>query len=434
MSQADWDRLQYYSRKINVFFVADNSYDDSLIHPSTYLRIAQLQSSALFPSLRDLHYELDDSSKSHIFLFQSPLLDSISLHEIEGFENTVVGPFLATLSSPTLRRITLSSGRMSVNTFKTSIYHFKQLRSLELLDAVFMDDFGLWEVLGTLPSLTKLNLDINPSYHPAHDPENSNGHSGDSNHFDALEILFITGSFFLIQHLLGFIDSPYLKSLALYPVIDLAYVHEHENEHVDLLTPSMTIVVSKWSQSLKKLDISTSIRMHWQNRVVHRNSKLLTLLSGLHEIQSFNLLDWKMENYNDAVKRLATSWPKLRHLGKDSFNDTFISLSVLRIIAENCSDLRRLEIQLDTSTIPPFDDIFSKSVHHNLEVLIVMGPGDPEDHQPDVITETMQESQIQMARHLDLIFPYLKTIEVQDKKWSWISKLVKLCQDVRRGQ
>ena len=433
MSQADWDRLQYYSRRINVFFGVDNDYNDSLIHPSTYLRIAQLQSSALFPSLRHLHYELEDSSKSHIFLFISPLLDSITLHDIGGFENTIVGPFLATLqaSSPMLRRIVLNSGQMSVDTLKKSIPHFKQLRSLELSDAVFMDDFGLWEVLGTLPSLANLFLDIDPSRHPTHDPEDSNSQSGDPKYFDALETLSITGSVFLIQHLLSFIDSPYLKSLSLYPAIDLVHIQEPRNEPVDLLTPSMTIVVSKWSESLKELNIGTSpLSVVMPNGITHRNSKLLTLLSGLHEIQSFSFFGWRMENYNDALKRLAMSWPKLRDLE----NKIPISLSALRILAENCPDLRLLHIQLDTSTIPPFDDISTKSVRHNLEVLYVMGPGDPEDHQLDAITETMLESQIQVARHLDLIFPYLKTIEVRDKKWSGISKLVKLCQDVRRGQ
>jgi len=269
-------------------------------------------------------------------------------------------------------------------------------------------------------------LDIDPNCHPAHDPENSNNQSGDPRYFDALETLYVTSSFFLIQHLLGFIDSLCLKSLSLFPVID----HDHENEPEDLLTASMTIVASKWSQSLKRLII---VPTPLQNGITHRNSNLLTLLSSLHEIQLFILSGWKMGNYNDAVKRLAMSWPKLTNFGKDPFNQTFISLSTLRTIAENCPDLRLLQIQLDTSTIPPFDHISTKSVRHNLEVLTVLGLGDPRDHQSDAITETTLKSQIRVARHLDLIFPNLKTIEVGEEKWSWISDLVKLCQNVRRA-
>ena len=185
-----------------------------------------------------------------------------------------------------LRRIVLRSGQMSVDTIKTSILLFKQLRSLELSDAVFMSNFGLWKVLGTLPSLANLTLKIEPNCHPTHDPEDSNSQrtSGDFRYFDTLEILFITGSFFLIQHLLGFIDSPWLKSLSLYAVIDIfthIHVSEHENEPVDFLTPSMTIIVSKWSDSLKELTLSLTI-MLWRNCITHRKSILLTLLSGLH--------------------------------------------------------------------------------------------------------------------------------------------------------
>ena len=168
MSHADWDRLQYYSRKVRVFTKIDTDYPQ--VHPSTYLRIAQLQSSALFPCLRQLYYNLDDSSiVSPIFLLLSPLLDSLKLLNIRGLENIIVGPILATLqvSSQMVSRISLHNGHMSVDIFKKIIVHFKQLRSLELSDAVFMSDFVLWEVLGTLPSLADFTLKVfNLESHP----------------------------------------------------------------------------------------------------------------------------------------------------------------------------------------------------------------------------------------------------------------------------
>ena len=129
MSQEDWDRLQYYSRKVKTFSAMKGH--DLQVHPSTYFRIAQLQPPGLFPSLRHLRYYLTDISISHIFLFLSPLLDSLELNDIRDLGNTVVGPFLATLSSTPqmLRRIqiVLSSGWMSVDTLKTSIVNFKYL-------------------------------------------------------------------------------------------------------------------------------------------------------------------------------------------------------------------------------------------------------------------------------------------------------------------
>ena len=423
MSQADWDRLQYYSRKVKFF--SSNSGINAQVHPSTYIRIAQLQSSALFPSLRRLHYNLDDRSISHIFLFQSPLLDSLELFNIRGFENTIVGPFLATLPSQILSRIVLDTGRMSVDILKKSIVRFKQLRSLELSVTVFMSDFVLWELLGTLPSLANLTLKaINPASHPAHVPENSNSQTGGPKYFEALESLCVTGSFFLIQHLLGFIDSPCLKTIKFYPVINhVLNEHEH-NEPDNLFTPSMTIVASKWSQSLKNLLIHSS-----SSGTAHRYAipKCLMLLTDFHEMQTFQLKGGKMENMDDDVRSLVMSWPKLIFL-RLPLSQTFVSLSTLRIIAKNCPALRFLSIRLDASITPPFDTS-SKSLHHKLEVLTV-GKVQPS------IAPTSLKCQIEVARYLDLIFPYLKSIEMHPDNvtWSGIRDLVKLCQDVRRGK
>ena len=88
------------------------------VHSSAYFRMAQLQSSALFPSLRHLYYNLGETSMLHIFLFLSPLLDSLELYNFS--EDTVFFlSFLATLSSPMLSRIVLRNGKkMSVDSAK----------------------------------------------------------------------------------------------------------------------------------------------------------------------------------------------------------------------------------------------------------------------------------------------------------------------------
>ena len=91
--------------------------------------------------------------------------------------------------------------------------------------------------------------------------------------------------------------------------------------------------------------------------------------------------------------------------------------------------MRNLDIDLDLDTIPPFDDISSKSLCHNLEVLNVRGV-----HQSITQWQISLERQIQVARHLDLIFPCVKNIYVGDVNWLGIRDLVKLCQDARRGQ
>ena len=414
MSHADLDRLQYYSRKVKFF---EYTAEDDRVHPSTYFRIGHLWSSALFPSLRHLHYHLNGMSISHIFLHLSPLLDTLTLDNIGGFESTAVGPFLATLSSSSqmLRRIVLNTtGDMSVGVFEKSFINFKHLRSLELSCATFMTNL-LWEVLGTLPSLENLTLVANnpaslPSPTPTHAPENSNCQSSQSGgptgrYFEALESLHVTGSFFLIRRLLCFISSPCLKSIEVHPVINQV---RDESEPEELFTPSMTIVASKWSQSLKNFAISSIDKKHYTF------SKLVIFLKDFHNIQTFRI-DWRMKSWDD-LQCLLTSWPKL---GTLNLNQTFITLPTLRLIAEKCPELRHLHIRLSTFTIPPFP---SESLCHNLEVLTV-GDG----HLP---SETTLECQIKVTRHLDLIFPYLKSIEVpEDVFWLGIRDLVHLCRD-----
>ena len=289
-------------------------YDDPQVHPSTYVRIAQLRSSALFPSLRRFHCYVEDSHISYIILFQSPLLDSISLSNIDGYENTVVGPFLATLSRTPqmLSRIVLDSGRMSVDILKKYFVHLKQLRTLKLSDAVSMSDFSLWEVLGMLPLLGNLTLEAsNPVSHPAHAPENSNSRSGGLRYFDALEKLSIKGSSFLIQHLLGFIDSPRLNSIE---ISESSVIRHAQNEHVepeDFFTLVITIIASKWSQSLKNLDITGN-----SMRCIHPISKVLSLKKDLHNLRTFCLWNLRMGN-------------KLKTLRLPLGGNQFISLSTL---------------------------------------------------------------------------------------------------------
>ena len=423
MSQKDWDRLQYYSRKVK-FFGSDSAMNvvHPRIHPSTYFRIGRLRSSVLFPSLRQLQYFLDDGSVNHIFLFLSPLLDSLELFNIKGFENAIVGPFFATLSSesPMLRQIILRNGQMPVEVFKKSIVHFKQLHSLELSDAVFMSDFALLEVLGTLPSLANFTLVANdPASHPSHAPENYYSKSGGPKYFLALEHLRVTGTFFLIRHILISIDSPFLKTIYVRPVIVKHARNEHEPE--DLFAHSMMMVSIKWPQSVEKLIIHSSPNNTPKHSAM---SKRLISLMHLHKMQRF-FLDWKMTmNTDDNVRRLVMSWPQLKSL---NLNETVVSLPTLRIIAENCPELRRLYIRLDTSTITPFDTS-GESLRHHLEVLTIWGA------HPS--SKTILESQIQVTRHLDFLFPYLKSLDVQPNNvfWLGIRDLLHLCQDAGRSR
>jgi hypothetical protein len=408
---------------------APMAINDPELHPSTtYFRIAQPQSSTLLPSLRHLRYSLGPRSISHLFFFLSPSLESLEFTNIAGFEN-LVEHFLATLPSPMLSRIVLRAGRMSVDTFEKSIVQFKQLRSVELSNAALINDFLLREVLGTLPSLANLTLAINSAVYVA---ENSTRENEGPKRFSALESVCVTGPFGLIQHLLDFIDSPNLKSIEVYPAIKYIVVPRSGVKlclkYDSHITPSIRTVVSKWSQSLENLVIGIGDSKPVTFELHYTVSECLTLLTDLHKIQTFRVKDWWMENMDYDVRHLAMSWPKLTSLILP-VHQRPVSLSTLRIIAENCAELRYLQLQLDISTIPP-SSTSSKSLCHHLAVLSV-GSVDP-----FLITPTTLDCQIQVTRHLDFMFPYLKSIEthhgLRHTTWSGIRELVKLCQDVRR--
>ena len=141
-------------------------------------------------------------------------------------------------------------------------------------------------------------------------------------------------------------------------------------------------------------------------------------------MQKFVLDGWKMEDMDYYARRMVMWWPKLEHLDL-SGSETTISLSTLSIIAENCPELRQLYIRLDTSTISPFDTC-SKRLGHKLEVL----------HIGKSIIQPSQECQIQIAIHLDSIFPCPENLYMptDDATWSGIRDMVNIFQDIRRGQ
>ena len=291
-------------------------------------------------------------------LRQAPISSFSYHHSLIHFDSTILQATrtllldhfwpLYPLSTVKLSRIVLDDGLISMDIFKNSIVRFKQLRSLEF-ESTFASDFILlWEVIGTLPSLATLSVKVVGSdpagvSHATHAPQNSKTQTHRSlgpKYFEALESLCLSrGSFSLIRHLLDTIDSPCLESIKVNPDIN----HVRNEHELDLITSSMTIITSKWSQSLKNLEIiSRSRSMDGPNPFTI--SKFLTHLMLLQEMRTFCLTGWRMENVDDDVRHLVMSWPKLRTLGLFLSGNQFIPLSTLKIIAENCPELRQLHI------------------------------------------------------------------------------------------
>ncbi|KAF8816027.1 hypothetical protein BYT27DRAFT_7333574 [Phlegmacium glaucopus] len=296
VSRANWDRLENYARKVKVFKAMPSDTKGPKVVPPTYIRIAQLQSSALFPSLRHLCCSLEAGSTSHVFLFLSPSLELLELTNTAGSENTLLGLVLDTLASPMLKRIVLRNGWLSCSTLE-SIAQFRQLRSLELAPSDTVYDPASWEVIGTLPFLVNLTLKVINSQaerqpHWGYTWEGSNNKSGGPKCFNALETLHITTFFPLILHLLNLIESPCLNSIEIHPAIEWELVKDNcergrlEKDFLD----AIAMVGSKWLQSLEKFVIgqhSVGDAEQFQLHFYHTFSNSITkFLTDLHGMQS----------------------------------------------------------------------------------------------------------------------------------------------------
>ena len=99
LSQVDWDKLQYYSRKVKFFIALPPDNYDVEVHRTFILRLifglpnfSHLLSFHLFVTSATI-WTLSPSLSLSLFLFLSPSLDSLELFNISRFDNTIVEPF-----------------------------------------------------------------------------------------------------------------------------------------------------------------------------------------------------------------------------------------------------------------------------------------------------------------------------------------------------
>ena len=88
-------------------------------------------------------------------------------------------------------------------------------------------------------------------------------------------------------------------------------------------------------------------------------------------MQKLLIKGWRVENADDHdMGHLVMSLSKLRILRKLSLRRTLTSLSALKMFTEKFPDLQKLDIYLNSSTIPPFNAT-SESLGHKLKILTV---------------------------------------------------------------
>ncbi|TFK32155.1 hypothetical protein BDQ12DRAFT_728910 [Crucibulum laeve] len=231
-TSANLARLFFYTKRVISFTVLDESTKQQskptiaqsnvpqpkpTIAQSTYLRLAQLAPSPLFPSLKHLHVPSVKASLAHIFLFMSPSLRSVELGDIGpgGDALEIATSFLATLpwEAPKLQRLVLhGSSHISIDDLH-HIVHFKQLKSLELRNIVSIQDFTLFERLGhKLSKLEHLLVETYPLNYENVLPRVESM-------FENLCSLQVTALPSMIHDLLLTITSRRLQTLTLTPIV-----------------------------------------------------------------------------------------------------------------------------------------------------------------------------------------------------------------------
>lgn len=161
----DWARLRDRTLTVSKFILTDvtKKSSEERISPAAYFRLALSQEPGIpfFPHLSDLIIVDADASLSYLELLLTPSLISLEVSRIPDAKQPTLFSFLTTLAqvAPLLQTLTFGPGRFTSMSIQT-ILQFKNLRQLELKDAVSKMTFAFLESLGSSsPALESLIFD-----------------------------------------------------------------------------------------------------------------------------------------------------------------------------------------------------------------------------------------------------------------------------------
>ncbi|KAF8809429.1 hypothetical protein BYT27DRAFT_7254564 [Phlegmacium glaucopus] len=203
------------------------------------------------------------------------------------------------------------------------------------------------------------------------------------------------------------------------------------DHHTALYITVLETVSFRWSAHLKV------VRFNQLDQSSQPLSIAPTLPNQVYEtlfyhpkIEILDFKRWKVDSMEDLLFSLKTSGPKnlkQLHLPIDG-PCSAVSLSDLLDIAKACPMLESL--QCCVSTLPPIPEYSvptSKGLSHGLKALFVANdPTSPWDF----------DQLILVARHLYLLFPYLKALDIVEgsnaEQWVRVRNLVKVFQTIHK--
>ncbi|KAJ6451116.1 hypothetical protein C8R47DRAFT_303868 [Mycena vitilis] len=407
---ADWEVFDRHAA-----YVREISYSTSPIvpvNPLVYMRLS-MRKSILLPKLSRFSC-LYDAPGMELLLYVSPSLVSVALASVSAPDTET---FLNMLSrhAPALSRLTLKRIPNS------SITYCGLFRDLQSIDLSFLEGPVTYEaiqILGSLPLLHSFTTDFNGW------DEFDLDMIPPASIFVALTHLTVTATPDVLGHtvplFLSRIAAPSMVAITILKAVRWMSSNVRPVPAGTLAKTFLAIsqsVATRWSTSLQNL------RIHFLDSSCKAAD--LSAIQGLTSIRTLELTQTLHGSLGDE-KILATvrTWSELTSLTIDC---AVADIEFMKCLAQHCPMLRTLHVAFLPHRLP---DVSTTPIRpHSLVELRFFALDAMERRWQGVDTHLL-------ARHLDRLFPEVKSIQGDEEssyEWGQVAKLVFMCQDVRRA-
>ncbi|KAH9474463.1 hypothetical protein JR316_0012922 [Psilocybe cubensis] len=449
-----------YAENIGQFTLKEDAGSErpKSIDPGSIVRLAyicgQEKRGPLLSSLQTLKIDGATTTLCQLPLFLTPSLRSVEISNVQKpfHENILV--FLSSLAdeAPLLTHLSFGSGCTPADWLPTW-FKFGKLRHLDITDCMDLQSCDVLQTLGTLMELESLKLDVKWStqYVGRSDRRmNPAIFGGDMKKDDAasttskpgfltswfinLKTLSVTSQLKIMDDLLSLIDSKNMQSISLDLIPEQGSLADKVISSLELFKQS----TGKWANTL----VNISLQLPEEKKKTAAAAAFPKLSSEDLEIllkpQNLEKLDISGIGLNftpfDSLSSKKLTKLKELHLPLHK-GSSYLTFESLRRVAETFPRLISFRCGIDLcSHVPQYSNTSagnSNLLAHPLEILHV-GKSNAVSN-----AFAMEEQRLlDIARHLNILFPNLKRIEVSKDesdfcRWESIDRMVKLCQSTR---
>ncbi|KAG6908988.1 hypothetical protein DXG01_002477 [Tephrocybe rancida] len=408
VTHEDWARFDSYAKRVRCLIFVDHG----IIHPSVYIRVAQLKPSPLLPNLQSI---ASSPGGSGILTVLSPTLVDVRIMADESakfFPEICTCLQVLSVSAPRLRVLSVQAVLA-----RESLCMFSRMSQLEDL---FLIGKGNWDPsfltsLSSLQYLHTLKFEIDDSvatYTP------SRGRTPPPSFFSSLRILEVFGQPWQTTASLSIFPAHPLRHLV------LSTPHQRASPELGIWALAAQDIASKF-RSLQHLELLCTV---WDGALTPPALPDFAILEPLLELKGLELvrLEFPCLFFSDSeFEKTAAAWPNLRSLQlSGSSGIPNATIASLQSFAVHCPSLQSLSVAFDARKVPaPGAASAAAPVSFSkLESFAV------QDSPIDTI--------LSIGRHLDRLFPSLHTIEASAHQDTWadVKSLVDTLQLARMDQ